>query len=772
MIQQNLKTFLKYLLKNRLYTTVTLAGFSISLTFVILLSVYLYTEYNVNKVNVNYNRIYRLRNEHFDGFPPPMGQRLMDTYPEIECYTRLNKQSNVIDGQNGNKVMFDFLLADSTFFKIFTIPLLQGTPSTALRSKNGIVLTQRLAHKLFGEEPAMGKTVTIGTRLNLTVTGIIKTLTDGTNFDDCDAVVDFPFLADLWGSTDLLTSYGNSSFGLYLLAKPNTNLPARAPEMLESFKKDFWIYQDGQAKELVIEPMEDLYFSKIPGNGVRQNSRSSLHVLTAIVFSILLLAIINYMNLTIAQSGLRTRETAIKKLLGSSRKSLIYQYINESILLCLIAFGLALLLSLASQQLFNNLLNTNIDLHQFFNGRFLLIGLLSVFFIGWISGIIPAIIITKLNAVEVIKGSFKRKSKSVYSKVLISFQYVVVVILIITSITIFKQNRFMLNYNMGFNTTQILKMDFMINKDNKEGLRNKILQIPGVKNVSFVAGTPVDGGNNWSIMYHEKPVSFQVFSFDTAGMSIFNLHAVKTAAAYSKDGIYLNKKAVKVLELKELPENVVFYGNPTPVLGVVDNFNYASLHKEIGPALVTQLKDDEWPWAVLVQMEGNNLNQTTQEVKKAYLDFDGGVPFNSEFIDQAVNDWYTKEVRTGKVVAWFTLLTIVIALMGIFAMSIFYLQQKVKEIGIRKVNGAEVNEILTMVNSDFIKWVIIAFAVAMPIAYIVLKKWLHNFAYQTDLSWWIFALAGFITIVIALFTVSMQSLRAAKRNPVEALRYE
>jgi putative ABC transport system permease protein len=289
-----------------------------------------------------------------------------------------------------------------------------------------------------------------------------------------------------------------TALGLYLLAKPNTNLPVPCTKMLEQFKKDFWLYQNDRCKEVNFEPLSEVYFSKVPGNGLKQNSKTFLMVLLAIVFSILGLAIINYMNLTVAQSGLRIKETAIRKLVGSSRKMLIYQYINESVLVCTVSFSLAVLLSFAGQSIFNGLFNSQLNLFDELNLKVISYALLAILLLGFISGIIPALIITRLNAIEVIKGSFRRKSKGVYSRMLIGFQYTVVIVLLMSSLMITKQTQFIQNHDLGYKSQNVLVMDFMVDRTQEAGLRDRLMSVPGVKGVSYVCGNPIDGGNNQS----------------------------------------------------------------------------------------------------------------------------------------------------------------------------------------------------------------------------------------------------------------------------------
>ncbi len=772
MWQRNLKTFVNHLQNNKVYTIVTVLGFAISLTFAILLSVYIKNELAVNSIHINSHRIFRLINEDYAGYAPPIAEWLKNEIPEIESYTRIYESSAIVENDNKVKLKLEFLMADSTFFNIFTFSLIEGNKETALKTKNSVVLSKKFAHKLFGNESPIGQQIVLDKHVPCVVTGVVDDISKNSNFTKCDAIINFRCLADIWGWNELLTSFGNNSFGLYFLAKKNTNLPLKAPLVLEMFKKDFWMYQDGRTKTVVFEPLADTYFSPIPGSGVERNSKTLLFILSAIVILILVLAIINYMNLTIAQSGLRVKETTIKKLMGSSRKRLIFQYINESIILCFVAFLLAVIFSFFTEPLLNNLLKTDLNLADKITFKLLILSLLMVSLIGFISGIIPAFTITKLNAIDIIKGDFRQKSKRMYSRMLIGFQYIVVIVLLISTFLISKQTTFMQHHNLGFNTENIVWFDYTINPKQNDGLKNELLKIPGVKAVSFVTGSPMDGGNNQSFNYNDKPVSFQEFIVDTSFFSMLKMKITPTGIAYSKDAIWLNQTAIKTLALDSLPKTFKRYGTDVPVLGIINDFNFGSLHKNIGSAMIQQMDVNDYPWNILIQIEGTTALATLEKIKTAYNNFTGGMPFDYGFMNTEINNWYEKERRTAKIVGYFALLTIVIAAMGIFAMSLFYIQQKTKEIGIRKVNGAKVSELMQMLIKDFVKWVTIAFIIATPIAYYAMNKWLENFAYKTTLSWWIFALAGLLALGIALLTVSWQSWRAATRNPVEALRYE
>ena len=769
---KNFKVFLNHLLKNKLYTAVTVLGFAFSLTFIILLSVYIRKELSVNSLQKNKERIYRLVNEKFGMYAPPVGNWLQNEFPEIECYTRTYGGNGYLAAPDNSKIKFDYLLADSAFFKMFTFRLIEGDPETALKTKNSIVLSEAFARKLFGNRSPLGKQLVVNSGHTCVVTGVVEDISMVSNFSRCDAILNFNILGDFWNYPQVLTELGNCSFGLYLMAGPNADLPSKSGQILELFKKDFWIYKEGMVKKVILEPLTDVYFSTIPGRVTEHNSKTHIVVLLAIVILILILSIINYMNLTIARSGMRIKEIAVKKLMGSSRAMLIRQHIYESVFLCFIAFFLAMVFGFLAEPAFNRLLDTQLNLQTQIYGAFMLLLIGVVVLVGFLAGIVPAMVITGLKAVDVLKGGFRRKSKTIYSKILIGFQYAVVIALLIATIIISKQTAFMQNYNPGFNTQNIFYLDNELLPQQYNGFKNELMNIPGVKNVSFVAGTPIDGGNNNSFKYHEKLVSFQVFVVDSAFFDLMQINITPTGTAYSKDGIYLNRTGVKVLELDSLPKSFKRDEETIPVLGVTDDFNFKSLHQKIGPVMIRQRDTSDYAWSILVGLEGGNIVSTVDKVKAVYSEFTDGVPFDYGFFDQTIKNWYEKEKKTARIVSYFALLSIVISVMGIFAMSIFYNQQKTKEIGIRKVNGATVSEIILLLNRDFVRWVAAAFVVAAPVAWYVMERWLENFAYKIELTWWIFVLSGIAAFAIALLTVSWQTLLAARRNPVESLRYE
>jgi putative ABC transport system permease protein len=740
--------------------------------FVLLLSVYIRQELSVDQFHANKSRIFRLYHENNSGFAPPVGEAIKTLLPEVENYCRIYTSNGVVSAGVGQKFKMEYMLADSSFFSMFSFKIDNPGKINPLAAKNSIVLSRSFALKIFGGSNPVGQEINMLGGPNFLVTAVMDDFSENTQFEKCDALVNFTALPDIWGWKELLTSYGNSSFSIYFLSRPGTNLPAKAPQILKSFKKDYWLYKNNYAKELKFEPLSEVYFSSSSGAGIRQNSKTLILVFSAIVFLILSIAVINYINLTIAQACFRGKETAIKKLMGSSKAKLLFQHLSESVALSFFAALVAIFLAFLIEPYFNELLNTNLKLSEQFNGRFVLSLLAGIPLIGFISGLIPAMVINRFNPIEVVKGNFSRKTKATYSKILIGFQYCIAIVLLICSWGISRQTHFMRSYDIGFQKDNIFWMENTIEAKQKKAFSDVLKTIPGVQEVSFVCGSPLDGGNNQSFTHNDKPVSFQEFIVDSAFVNLMGLKITPTSAAYSKKGYYLNRTALAELELPDNATTFKWYNEEYPILGIVNDFNFRSLYQKIGPVMIGQLDPERQPWKIFVKVSAANQLETVDRIKKAQAKFTDGVPMESGFVDNTINRWYQKEEKTASIVTAFTVLAIIISVMGIFAMSLYYIQQKVKEIGIRKVNGAKISEVMAMLNRDFVKWVVIAFVIAAPIAYFAMHKWLENFAYKTELSWWIFALAGLLALGIALLTVSWQSWKAATRNPVEALRYE
>ncbi|NHF59922.1 FtsX-like permease family protein [Flavobacteriaceae bacterium TP-CH-4] len=767
----SLKAYLRHLIKNKLYTLVTVVGFAISLTFVLLLSVYIKNELSVDDFHKNKDRIYRIESADTD-FSGPIAVNLRDTYAEIQDFVRTYEYQGIITPKANQNFNMGYLAVDNSFFEVFSYPLIKGDPSKVLATKDQIVLSKSLALRLFGTEDPVGKEVTIDTRLKFTVSGVMEDFPENTHLKQQDAIINIQNMVDIFEYEGFLTDIGFCSMSIYFLEKPNADLRAKTSEVLKSFKKDFWLYQEGYANTLYFTPLKEIYFSDKVGPGTKSNSRTLVVVLSVIVLLILFLAIGNYVNLTIAQSTFRGREVAIKKLLGGSKKQLFLQFIKESIILCLIAVSLSLLFAKLVEPVFNSLLETKLHLNaQLTLGNLVLFS--GVFIgIGFLSGLVPALRITSFKPIEVVKGTFRKKVKGVYGKAFITFQYTVTIALLACSWIIVKQTYFLTEKDLGFKKENIVWAPYLAGTQKKTAVKAELMKIPGVEQVSLVWGSPLDGGSNQSFVYKEKPQSFQEIRVDSAFFSMFDIKISPTDVAYSKEGVYFNQTALNSLGFESAPASFKMYERDEPIIGVVNDFNFKELRQNIGPLVIRQQNDSAYASKMFLKIKGNNQLATLNQVKTTYTRLIDNLPFDIRFVDDTIDQWYVKEVKTGKIIGYFTLLSFIISFIGILAMSTFYIQQRYKEIGIRKVNGASITQILALLSKDFIKWVALAFTIAVPISWYAMGKWLEGFAYRTTISWWIFVLAGLTALTIALLTVSWQSFRAAVANPVNALREE
>lgn len=767
------KPFIKHLMHNKQFTFVSIIGFSIALTFVFLLSAYIKQELSVDHFQKNKDRIYRIANETGSDFCPPFGKWLKELSPEIESYTRLFNNRAIISDTKGEKYQLNYLLADSSFFHIFSYPFVEGNPENALSSKNNIVLSKSFANKVFPGESPIGQVMKIDQQA-FTVSAVIEDFGSNTQLRPCDAILDFRNLADFWGSPKLMDNWGNCSFRYYVMAKENTNLPDKESLVLEQCKEHFWLYKREYAKEFKFEKLTDAYFSNYnSGSGkIRQNSKTFVTILFSIVVFILILSIINNVNLSIAQTTFRAKEIAIKKLMGGTRAGLFSQLITESIVLTFFSTVIGFFLALISVSWFNKLVDTRLDLIQMLTPDLLLAIIAMLVFIGCISGIFPAMILSGFNPLDVIKGNFRRVTKGTYTKVLISFQYVVVMVLLISTFTVFKQANYLINYNLGFNKDNVVIIENTLSADKKASLKNEWLNIPGVDDVSFVAGSPFDGGNNHSFSYKGEPISFQKFLVDSSFFKMLEIKFTPTGVAYSDDAIYINKTAVRKLQLDSLPVSFDFYSEQVPVIGVLKDFHFLNLHSDLGMLIIGKLKKEDVPWQILIKVSGTNQHNTLERIRQVYSDISGGEPVDIRFADDEINSWYHKEENEAEIIAVFAFLSIILSVMGLMAISSYFIQQRVKEIGIRKVNGATISQVTWMLNWAFLKWVMVAMLVAVPLSYYLVNRWLEGFVYRISIPWEIFILAMLFSFVVALLTISLQTISAARKNPVKSLRYE
>lgn len=777
----NLKAYFKFLSRNKLYTFVTIFGFSVSLMFVLILSTYIRQELSVDGFHEKKDRIYIMTTDHQMGaysylasFANPVADVIKEKCPEVEAYTRLVSQQVTV-ALSDEKVMAEALYADSAFFNIFTFPLQEGNPNKVLETKHSAVLSQSFAKKIFpGEEP-VGKYIKIDD-IEVQVTGIMEDFPKNTHLPDNDLILNYAMIDYKWYE-GILQEWGNSSFPVYFLAKEGADLPAKAPMLLEDFKENYWIYKDGFHTTLSFVKLQDIYFGGVFNYMAKleSNNLTTVYLYLSVAILILVIAVLNYINLSVSITVKRGKESAIKKLLGSSRKALFAQFISEAIVMSFIALLIGILFAFIAEPFFNNVLNTSLDLKEQFNFGYIAVVVLAILIIGLIAGLFPATIVSRFTPIEVVKGTFNRKVKSTYSKILITFQYVVTIVLLIYSSFILLQTRYMKNYDVGFDYENVYILDNVLNSEQLPGFRDKLMTIPGVDKVSFSAGNPLSGGNNSSYSLCGTPISLEVFTVDSAFMDLYRINYTMKVDPGTKNINLSNKAAIDLMQPDSVTYVVQLDGGPDNVhriSGIVDDFHYRPLDQKIGPSEI-YIREMQWAWHLNIRFkEGADKYKTAETINNIYTDYSGGKLYSAFHAEDIAKTWYEKEEKTSRIMMAFTLLTIIILMMGMIAISLYYVRQKEKEIALRKIQGATEFEILKMINFDFIKRILLAFVIAVPIAWYLSNKFLQGFAYKINLSWWVFVGAGVIISILSVLFVTLQSWRAATSNPVDALKNE
>lgn len=764
------RAFLNFLGRNKLYTAINIFGFSISLMFVILLVTYTRQEYAVDQFHSNKERIFRLCDETDACFVPLIGRDLKARYPEIETYVRLFETDEVATtGERHLKAKI--LLSDPDFFRMFSFRLAEGDTAQVLRSKNGALLSESFARNLFPEGDYLDKTVTIKGE-SVPVTGILRPF-GNSQFVTPDVMLSFEEWAPLVYGWDgvLKRGYASASFPLYLMLKPHADLSAKMPDMLSHLKTYYWPYKDDHARELTIIPLTEVYLSNplYASEQIRIGSKTLINTFFSVAMLILLFAVINYINLSTAQSESRAREMAVRRLLGCSRKALFTRLIVESVLLCILSLLIALLLAGIAEPIFNRILQTHISVSNLFSASNLGIGVVAIILLGLLTGVIPASVITRARPIDVVRGSFRHKTKMVYNKILIGFQYLITIVLLGCTLTMSRQIDMMLHADLGFDTANKLYLSIPdLNPGQSAGLKNQLLQIAGVENVALVRGVPMLGSNNTSDTWHDQPISIQRFEGDSSYLKIMGFRILRDNRTDDRKAIWLNETAMQAMELPDSASYCEYF--KCPIAGIVQDFRYRDLTHPAEPCIIEHMQDNYWPWACIIQLTNLDSPVTLRTIERVYREYTGGMPCEYKTYDEVMHQQYAAQQRMSDILFGFTLVAILISALGILAMATYFIRQRSMEIAVRKVFGSTNREVLQRLVLHFVRYVLAAFVIAVPVIWYLMHDWLSQYVLRIPLSWTIFALAGLTALAIAVATVFGQSWRAANSNPVDAIK--
>jgi len=810
MIKNYLKIAIRNLWKNKTFSFINIAGLATGLGCFLLIALYVLDELSFDKYNANADRIYRINSDirfggadlHMPVTSDMMGQILKKDYPQVEQYTRLYTFNGDKLVKKGNEYINEEHVAhaDSTFFDVFTLPAIEGDTRTALNEPNTVVLTETVAKKYFNSVHVLGKNIEVKDEKNplYKITAVIKDIPENSHFH-------FDFLFSMknveynWGQ---LTSH---NFYTYIRLKKGTDPKA--------FEKNFDQYIDKyvlpEAKQFMnINSMEEfkkagnsLVYSLMPLTDIHLHSNRSfelspsgniqyVYIFSAVALFILMIACINFMNLTTARSANRAREVGIRKVLGTEKGQLVKQFLFESTVMVIMALLIAIPVVWLVLPLFNDMSAKSMTAGSLFSPYILPLLIALPFVVGLMAGSYPAFFLSAFRPIEVLKGKLNLGAKSgILRSVLVVFQFMMSIVFIIGTIVVYRQLHYIQTRNLGFNKDQVLIVNGVgALNNNMVPFKNDVLQLPGVSSGTLSGYLPVTDSyrsdNTWSteaVMTTKTGFDMQnwVIDYDyirTMGMQIIKGRNFSRDFGGDSSAIIINETTAKIIGYKDPIGKQLFravdqqgHVGAFTIIGVVKNFNFETLHHDVGPL---SFELGTGGGLASFKVGTANVNQLIAQVQSKWKSLASGLPFRYRFLDESFDEMYRSEQRVGKIALVFSVLAIFIACLGLFGLATFIAEQRTKEIGIRKVLGASVQGIVQMLSKDFMKLVAISFVIAAPLAWYFMNKWLQDFAYRVSISWWIFVAAGLAALLIALLTVSFQAIRAAISNPVKSLRTE
>ncbi len=775
MLKNYLKITWRNIRNNKIYSFINIMGLAVGMACCILILLWVQDELSYDKFHTNYGDIYRtipeLQGTKYSSNPLALAAVFKEQYPEVRQITRfcsrywLMKYGDRIYNERG-------ALVDDDFLNIFTFPLIEGTPETVFASRESIVLTERAASKYFGNQDPIGKSLLINNDIDLIVTGVLKDVPQNSHLQ-------FDFLA----SMSLMGERGDTSWSYeartYALLEENVSILDFADKI-----SGFIMEHDKRTNQKVIlhiQPLSQVHMYSLNGT----DPVLYVYIFLTIAVAILIIACINFINLTTARSNTRAKEIGMRKVVGAERADIVRQFIGESFVLSALALWVALVLVYLFLPTFNQLaekqltLNITGDVPTFL----LLIGI--VLFTGLASGSYPAFMLSSFRPSNILRrGKLQSDSGGfVLRKVLVVSQFTATIILIIGTIVMYRQLNYIRNKDIGLDRDHVVAIS--INRELREAYRtfkNEIKQNPDVINVTAARRIPTNIGHMNPVYWEGKgPEDYVTMTdasvdydyFGTLGMQIIQGRSFSENYATDRENYILNEEALRITGL-ESPLGKMFscWEDEGKIIGIVKNFHASSLHSEIGPVIFTLSQRHGSHSYIFVKIRPNDISGTIAYLEKKAAEFAPNNLFEYTFLDDEFNRQYGNDQRRGEIYKSFTFLAIFISCLGLFGMASFTAEQRTKEIGIRKVLGASMTNIIALISKGFLVLLFVSNALAWPIAYYLMNKLLNNYAYRASIAVWIFVVSGLAAVFIALFTVCIKIIRAALSNPVNSLRYE
>jgi putative ABC transport system permease protein len=807
MIKNYLRSAFRNIKRHPFISFINIFGLTVGLTCCLLILTYIINERSYDKYNKNADDIYRVtrifysapnvESLHLSAVAPPFGPRLQLAFSDIKKMTRT--LPNGITSFRYKEKLFNeqnAFFADENFFDFFSVPVLKGDAHKGLTEPYSIMLTPEVAKKYFGDADPMNKTIILSNNKHeFKVTGIFNPFPANSHMHP-NILLSFNTLKDtsIYGEKQLATNYGNNAFYTYIMFPKNYNVD-RVRGQLPDFL-DRYVHLQGmpgnlkthQTTGLTLQKLTDIHLTSHLDDEIEENGNSTrVYIFSAIALFILLIACINYMNLSTARSTLRAKEIGVRKVIGAQRKEIIAQFLSESVLITyislLIAFGLTVLLLPAVDKMSGLQLSIN----SLSGWQILVPVMILPLVIGLVSGIYPAMFMSSFNPAKVLKGIFKSNAGAFsFRKVLVVLQFSISIVLIVATIVVFRQLQYIQDKDLGFSKDHVLTMQYDGSLSKQfNAFKDDLLKNPGIKEIGRSSRIPsgrllddqnasvIQGGSLQPLKVDLKQLSVDAGFIPTFGIQMAAGRNFSKDIKTDSNKWVINETSVQVLGWKT-PENAlnkeIKYGNTVGnVIGVIKDFHFESLHQPVIPMIFLM---DNYINYLSIKIDGHNVQSSIATIQDTWQKYLPNTPFDFTFLDKRFDQLYRSEQQQGTLFTIFACIAIFIACLGLFGLSAFTITQRVKEIGVRKVLGASIPQIVTELSKDFLILVLIAAAFAIPVALYAMNKWLGGFASRIDISWWILAASGVIALIIAFVTISFQSIKAAMANPVKSLRSE
>ncbi len=778
MFKNYLKVALRNIKRHKGYSLINISGLAIGMACCILILLWVQHEVSYNRFHEKADDIYRLYTDfHFDqgvvpfsNVPHLVGPEIQSTVPEVKLTVRILDDALTV--KRGRDIFHEskILYVDPSFFDIFTFPLIQGDPETVFSEPYSVVISESMARKYFGHQDPLGEALTMDREYQLKVTGIIKDVPNNSSII-FDFLIPYSFLEAI--GYDISNRHAWECQTYLLL---NKNVPAeQVVKKISGLPREYTEREEGYFR---LQPLKHIRLYTLGGE---LGSIKYVYIFSLVALFILSIACINFMNLATARSVKRAREVGLRKVVGARRAQIIRQFFGESLFMTTFALSLAIVLVEALLPLFNRISGKSLALD--FSGNFMMY--LTIFcialFTGMLSGSYPAVFLSSFLPAKVLKGSFQSSSgKPTFRKVLVVFQFSLSIILIISTAIISSQLRYIRNSDLGFDRENLIYIgmnDRIV--QNYEAIRKEMLLDPHILNMTRTFQIPsynrYSANANWEGKDPSQKILLNISIIDPDYLDTMKLEIVEGRnfswdLPTDKSHCLLNEEAIKQMGLDSPVGKWLEHGERGEIIGVVKNYHFMPFTYEIQPLML--LYNPQLFRYAMIRINGLNIPQTIGTIEKLWNKFAPEYPFEFHFLNEDFDAIYQNERRMGEVFRYFTFLAVFISCLGLFGLASFMAEQRTKEIGIRKVLGASISGITFLLSKEFTKWVLVANAIAWPVAFFTMNKWLQGYAYRTHISLLIFVLAGVVALGIAILTVSYQAIKAALANPVDSLRYE